>query len=130
MHREQARYAWHMRAICFLIVLLAAATAAAQPVSYQLKGEVPIGEKPQIRVTAAQKVLDVRIELDRHDGKHFTLAHKALAKGQAVTLAVGDGSAGRASFRTPRARCRRTSRPSTRRRRCRCSSSPAGRSDR
>jgi outer membrane protein OmpA-like peptidoglycan-associated protein len=90
---------WHMRAICVLFVLLTATSAGAQPVSYQLKGEVAVGDKPAIRITAAQKVTDLRIELDRDDGKHFTLKGGALAKGQAVTLAIGDGAAGRASYK-------------------------------
>jgi outer membrane protein OmpA-like peptidoglycan-associated protein len=88
-----------MRALCVLIVLSTVASADAQPVSYQLKADVSVGEKPQIRITAAQPVRDLRIELDRDDGKKFTLGHKALGRGQAVTLAVGDGSAGRASYK-------------------------------
>jgi outer membrane protein OmpA-like peptidoglycan-associated protein len=86
-------------ALCILIVLSTVVPAAAQPVSYQLKAEVPVGEKPQIRITAAQPVRDVRIEVDRDDGKKFTLAHKGLGKGQAVTLSVGDGAAGRATYK-------------------------------
>lgn len=88
-----------MRALCIAVVLLFAGTAWAQPVSYQLRGEVPIGEKPQIRITAAQKVTDVRIEVERDDGKRFTAKHGTLAKGQAVTLSIGDGAAGRASYK-------------------------------
>jgi len=52
-----------MRWIVVLACLFAARAAAAQPVSYQLKGDVPQGQKPQIRVTAVIKVADVRIEL-------------------------------------------------------------------
>ena len=82
-----------------MVLLLVAGTAAAQPVSYALKGEVAVGEKPAIRVTAATKVTSVLIELDRDDGKHFTLKQGALAKGQAATLAIGDGAAGKASYK-------------------------------
>ncbi len=85
--------------LCALIVILVAGTAAAQPVSYQLKVDVALGDKPQVRITAATKVTDLRIDLDRNDGKHFTLKHASLAKGQAVTLSVGDGAAGKASYK-------------------------------
>ena len=88
-----------MRWICCLVITLAATSVAAQPVSYALKGEVAVGEKPAIRITAATKVSRVRVELDRDDGKHFSLAHAALAKGQTVTLAIGDGTAGKASYK-------------------------------
>lgn len=87
-----------MRAICILVVLLAAGTAQAQPVSYELKGDVALGQKPVLRVTAVQPVTDVRIELKRDDGKDFKLRQPQLGKGQAVMLQVGDGAAGKASY--------------------------------
>lgn len=88
-----------MRVISVLIVLAMAASAAAQPVSYQLRAEVSRGEKPQVRITAVQKITDLRLELERNDGKHFTLRHPGLAKGQTVTLSIGDGAAGKASYK-------------------------------
>jgi len=88
-----------MRCICLLVVLLSAGTAGAQPVSYQLQGDVALGQKPAIRITAVRKVTDLRIELDRDDGKHFTIRHAALSNGQAVTLPVGDGAAGKAAYK-------------------------------
>ncbi|MDX2087022.1 MAG: OmpA family protein [Kofleriaceae bacterium] len=88
-----------MRWLYILAVLLSVGTAAAQPVSFQLKGDVPQGQKPQIRITAVTKVTDVRIEVDRDDGKHFTHKHAALAKGGVVTLDIGDGAAGKASYK-------------------------------
>ena len=66
----------------------------AQPVSFQLKLEVPAGQKPQIRITGATQVTGVKLELERDDGKHFTLEQRSLARNQAVTLSVGDGAAG------------------------------------
>jgi outer membrane protein OmpA-like peptidoglycan-associated protein len=90
-----------MRRICVLVVLLAAGTAGtagAQPVSFELKGDVPLGQKPAIRVVAVQAVRDVRVELRRDDGKAFTMRQAALAKGQSVVLAIGDGAAGKASY--------------------------------
>jgi outer membrane protein OmpA-like peptidoglycan-associated protein len=88
-----------MRWICALVVMLAAGTAGAQPVSFELKGDVPIGQKPLLRVTAVQAVTDVRVELKRDDGKDFTMRQAALAKGQSVTLTIGDGAAGKSSYR-------------------------------
>ena len=85
--------------MCIAIVVALGATAGAQPVSYQLKLDVALGAKPQIRITAAQPVADVRIELDRDDGVHVTLAQGALALNQAVTLSIGDGAAGKASWK-------------------------------
>jgi outer membrane protein OmpA-like peptidoglycan-associated protein len=82
-----------------MILMLAAGTASAQPVSYQLKGDVPQGEKPQIRVTAASPVTKLEISLDRDDGKHFVVKHAALAKGAAVTLDIGDGAPGKSSWK-------------------------------
>jgi len=82
-----------------ILVLAVTRLAAAQPVSFQIKGQVAIGQKPQIRITAVQKVSDVRIELDRDDGKHISLRQGALAKGQMVTLNIGDGSPGHASYK-------------------------------
>jgi len=81
-----------------LVVVLAGGTAAAQPVSYQLKGDVAVGQKPLLAVTATRKVTDLRLELVRDDGKHFVVNHAALAKGQAVSLPIGDGDAGKASY--------------------------------
>ena len=85
--------------ICAVLVVLASTAAAAQPVSYELQGMVPVGKKPAIRFTAAQAISGLQLELERDDGKHFTVKHGALAKGQSVTLAVGDGAAGKAAYK-------------------------------
>lgn len=85
--------------LAILIVMAAAGVASAQPVSYQLKGDVPQGEKPQIRVTAVTPVANLEIALDRDDGKHFVVKHAALAKGAAVTLSIGDGAPGKSSWK-------------------------------
>jgi outer membrane protein OmpA-like peptidoglycan-associated protein len=87
-----------MRRSVLLAVLLVAGTAHAQPVSFELRGDVALGQKPQLRVTAVQPVTDLRIELSRDDGKDFALRQPSLAKGQAVTLPIGDGAAGKASY--------------------------------
>jgi hypothetical protein len=88
-----------MRVLCVLLVMFAASTAAAQPVSFQFRSVVDVGEKPQVRITAAQKVTDIRLDLERDDGKKFALKHAGLAKGQAVTLPIGDGTAGKAKYK-------------------------------
>src|SRR5689334_21694561 len=88
-----------MRVIWVLAVVLTAGSAYAQPVSYQLKGVVSVGQKPQVRITAAEKVTDIRLDLERDDGKKFTLKQAALAQGQAVTLNIGDGAVGKASYK-------------------------------
>src|SRR5258707_11126457 len=88
-----------MRWIGLLVVLLSAGVAAAQPVSYELRGEVSLGQKPQLRLTAAQKVTEIHVELDTTDGKHIKLGYPALAKGQAVTLDIGNGAAGKLSYK-------------------------------
>ena len=81
-----------------VILLLVAHVAEAQPVSYQVRPVVSLGAKPQLRITAATRVSDVRIELERDDGKKFSLHQGAMAKDQAVTLSIGDGAAGVATY--------------------------------
>ena len=82
-----------------LIVGLGSTPVSAQPVSYQLLGDVQLGKKPMLEVRAVQAVTALRIDLDRDDGKHFTVAHPSLAKGASVRLAIGDGAAGKASYK-------------------------------
>jgi outer membrane protein OmpA-like peptidoglycan-associated protein len=87
-----------MRALCVLVVLLVTSPAYAQPVSYAFKGDVPLGQKPQVRISAAEPVTDVKVALKRSDGKQLTLKAGALAKGKSVTLSIGDGTAGKTSY--------------------------------
>ncbi len=81
-----------------LIVLAMTGIAAAQPVTYKLRGDVEIGDKPALELRATQALTDLRLELTRDDGKSFTSKHRGLAKGQALTLPIGDGNAGIASY--------------------------------
>lgn len=81
-----------------LVLLLVAGTAVAQPVKFQLDGDVPIGKKPALKITAAQKVSELRVQLERDDGKKFEAKHAGLAAGQSVSLPIGDGAAGKASY--------------------------------
>ena len=93
-------YSWGVRSICIAFLVVAfAGTAAAQPVSFQLRGEVPVGKKPQLQITATQNVTDLRIDLERDDGKKVALKQASLAKGKSVTFDVGDGAAGAASYK-------------------------------
>jgi len=92
-----------MRGTVILVVLFvtgfAAGSARAQPVSYELHGDVQIGHKPMLVITAVQAVTDLRLELDRDDGKHFTVQRASLGKHQAVMLPIGDGAAGKAVYK-------------------------------
>ena len=81
------------------LVGLAAARAAAQPVHIEVQGSVPIGQRPLLKLSAEQDVSDVRVELERDDGRHFTIKQPTLPKGKTVSLALGDGTAGKASFK-------------------------------
>jgi outer membrane protein OmpA-like peptidoglycan-associated protein len=80
-----------------LLVLVRA--AHAQPVSFELAGDVPIGQKPQLKVTAVEPVSDMRLELQRDDGKRFSQRQPGVAKGRTVALPVGDGAAGKSSYK-------------------------------
>lgn len=67
--------------------------------SFELKGDVTSGQKPQLHIRATEKVTELRLELDRSDGTHFSQRHPGLSAGQMVALAVGDGTAGRTSYK-------------------------------
>ena len=82
-----------------MVLFVGVRVAAADPVSFELRLDVSLGQKPQIRITATQKVTDVRVELDRADGKHFAVRAPAIATGAAVTLSIGDGAAGKTSYK-------------------------------
>src|SRR5690606_12696623 len=43
-------------------------------------------------------VANIRVELERSDGKTFTARHGRLARGKTVTLPIGDGAAGTARY--------------------------------
>jgi outer membrane protein OmpA-like peptidoglycan-associated protein len=88
-----------MRRAVVIIALAVASAAGAEPVHIEVQSAVPIGQKPQIKLNAEQDVTDVRVELERGDGKHFTLKQPSLAKGRTVTLAIGDGAAGKVSYK-------------------------------
>lgn len=88
-----------MRILVLAALLAAARVANAQPVSFELHGDVQVGQKPQLQVRAVENVTDLKLDLDRDDGKHFTLKQASLAKGKAVVLAIGDGAAGKMSYK-------------------------------
>jgi outer membrane protein OmpA-like peptidoglycan-associated protein len=72
--------------------------AAADPVTYQLRGDVPVGKKPELLIHTDEPATDLQLDLTRDDGKRFKSARPSLGKGQAVTLPIGDGAAGKASY--------------------------------
>ena len=88
-----------MRCLWILIVVVLAGVAAASPVRMKLQGDVPAGKKPSLEVTAVQDISGLEIQLSRDDGKEFTASHAAVAKGARVALPIGDGAAGRASYK-------------------------------
>ncbi len=92
-----------MRALLVAAVVLGLTTVAfadsPPPITFRIKGEVLLGARPILELTAAVSVTDVRIELDRDNGKHLALREAKLAKGQVVSLPIGDGAAGKASYR-------------------------------
>ena len=85
--------------LAFAIVLLVARTAAADPLSFEVSADVPVGKKPLLRITASEPASDVRCDLERDDGKRFALRPGRLGKGQSVVLPVGDGAAGKAGYK-------------------------------
>jgi outer membrane protein OmpA-like peptidoglycan-associated protein len=82
-----------------VILLAIAGTAAAEPVRLEVVADVGAGQKPAVKLVALDSVTDIKLELERDDGKQFTLRQASLAKGKTVTLAVGDGSAGKVSYK-------------------------------
>ncbi|HUS30495.1 MAG TPA: OmpA family protein [Kofleriaceae bacterium] len=88
-----------MRLLVLALVLTAVRVASAQPVAFELHGEVQQGQKPQLQVRAAENVTDLKLELDRDDGKHFSHKQASLAKGKAVIFSIGDGAAGKMSYK-------------------------------
>lgn len=87
-----------MRWIAVLVALLIAGTAAAQPVQFDLKGDVPVGKKPMLKVMASEAVTGLVLDLSRDDGKTFTTRHPGLRKGQSVVLPIGDGAPGKMAY--------------------------------
>jgi outer membrane protein OmpA-like peptidoglycan-associated protein len=84
---------------CAVVALIAwSATAAAEPVRYELATDVPAGRKPILRLHAAQRLTDLRVELVRGDGKHTTIRRALLAEGETAELVIGDGALGKASY--------------------------------
>src|SRR5690349_14462077 len=83
-----------------LLLLFVPALASAQPISFALKNDVPPGKKPTFTVTAIERVLDVRLELQRSDGAaRVDEKAPALDPGRSVTFPIGDGASGKAHWR-------------------------------
>lgn len=73
--------------------------AGGEPISVQLKNDVPGNQKPNLTITANEPVANLRLDLTRDDGQKFTLTHPSLAARQNVTLFIGDGKPGRAHYK-------------------------------
>ncbi len=82
-----------------LVMLGFVRVAAAEPVTFALQGQVGAGQKPQLMVTASEKVTDLRLELVRSDGKKFSGRHASLEKDDTISLPIGDGAVGKASYK-------------------------------
>jgi outer membrane protein OmpA-like peptidoglycan-associated protein len=80
-------------------VVAPSAVAAADPLSFKLAGDVPAGKKPALSITANEPVSKLVLDVERDDGKHFKSEHPSLAKGATATLPIGDGAAGKASYK-------------------------------
>ena len=82
-----------------LLLSLAPASAAAQPVTFKLENHVSQGRKPSLTVTARVRVSDLALDLSRtEDGGKVSAHHAALRSGQSVTFSIGEGTAGRAHY--------------------------------
>jgi outer membrane protein OmpA-like peptidoglycan-associated protein len=88
-----------VRFLVLAIVMFVARLASAQPVAFELHGEVQQGQKPQLQIRASENVTDIKLELDRSDGKHFSMKQASIAKGKAVVLNIGDGAPGKMSYK-------------------------------
>ena len=87
-----------MRRVVVLLLLLVAGPASAQPVTFQIKQDVPAGQKPLLRVAAAQDLSKLTLELKRNDGKKFRQTRGSLRKGKTTVFKIGDGAAGKATY--------------------------------
>src|SRR6187551_2176680 len=85
--------------VSLLCALVGIAAADGGPLKFRMKSQVPQGEKPILELTGVQPVTDLRIELSRNDGKKFSLRQAAMAPGQVVTLPIGDGAPGKATYK-------------------------------
>src|SRR6185369_2119860 len=83
-----------VRIVVLCSVLASATLASADPVSVQLKTDVPSGQKPSMVLTGNDTVSDVKVELARDDGQTFTQKVGALRPKQTATVPLGDGKPG------------------------------------
>lgn len=82
--------------------VFASSLAVAQPnvpLQFRVNGVVQTGGKPSLDILAGAAATDVKVVFARADGKSFTQSVGALAAGQKVTLVVGDGTAGKFSWK-------------------------------
>jgi len=78
------------------LLLLAVRAHAQQPLEIGLQNNVPAGQKPSVTMVAKQGINKLELVLTRTDDSAvFHVSHGPLKRGQKVTLAFGDGKAGR-----------------------------------
>jgi len=97
--RRPAAGLLHLAALVLLLAALGARSASAQPLSFQLKNDVPQGKKPSLWLVAIDRVENVKLSLTRDDGETFTAGLVGLASGQKATLDIGDGRGGKATWK-------------------------------
>ena len=78
-----------------LLLALTASVAWADPIEIGLHNQVPSGQRPSLTITAEAPLDQVRVDLERDDGQHFTVTHGRMRQGGAATLPFGDTRAGR-----------------------------------
>src|SRR5438552_243407 len=90
-----------LRTLVTLVSLwaLTPGAAAAQPVVFQLRNNVPAGKKPSLTITAVQRVVGLELDLVRsEDGGKVSERAAALKPKQSITFELGDGAVGRAHY--------------------------------
>src|SRR5262245_47055833 len=85
------------KALCFW-AMLALLLLLGDPISFQLKNDVPVGQKPTLTVQAIDRVRDLRIELDG-GGAHVSLSQAAMGPGDRQSFPIGDGNAGKTHWK-------------------------------
>jgi outer membrane protein OmpA-like peptidoglycan-associated protein len=88
-----------MRVLIMLCALVGIAAADGGPLRFRMRSQVPQGEKPILELTGVQAVTGLAIDLVRNDGKKFAVRQGAIAAGQVVTVPVGDGAPGKATYK-------------------------------
>ena len=71
---------------------------AGDPISFQLKNDVPTGQKPTLTVQAVDRIKDLRIELEG-GGQKVSLSHPGMGPGDRQIFPIGDGRPGQTHWK-------------------------------